>query len=136
MPRGWVYVITNPAMPGLVKIGYSLKDPLIRAKELNHTGAPHPYTVSYDALVTEPRELEKALHLQLREHCEGKEWFRLTVSTAVSHIRQAAPNGILLESGDIRVEDENLDVTDEPESIEPGQPDNLCELFTRSRTRS
>lgn len=34
--RGWVYVISNPTIPGLVKIGFSTKDPLLRAEELNH----------------------------------------------------------------------------------------------------
>jgi len=32
--KGWVYVITNKAMPGLVKIGFSMKDTEIRASEL------------------------------------------------------------------------------------------------------
>lgn len=99
MARGWVYVITNPAMPGLVKIGYSLKDPLLRAKELNHTGAPHPYVVRYDALVHEPRNLEQVLHQRLEQQREGKEWFRISVLDAVQHIRLVAADKILLESG-------------------------------------
>jgi hypothetical protein len=32
--RGWVYVIFNEAMPDLVKVGYSTKDPNLRAEEL------------------------------------------------------------------------------------------------------
>jgi len=56
--RGWIYIITNKSMPGLVKIGYSLKDPIIRASELAHTGSPHPYAVEYDVLVVEPRTLD------------------------------------------------------------------------------
>ncbi|KFC76184.1 GIY-YIG nuclease family protein [Massilia sp. LC238] len=43
--KGWVYVITNKAIPDLVKVGYSRKDPELRAAELNNTGAPHPYMV-------------------------------------------------------------------------------------------
>lgn len=31
---GWVYVLTNPAMPGLVKIGLTTKTPKARAVEL------------------------------------------------------------------------------------------------------
>ncbi|HCA5887194.1 GIY-YIG nuclease family protein [Pseudomonas aeruginosa] len=56
MIRGWVYVIINPAMPALVKIGYSTKAPEFRAKELNNTGNPHPYSVAYDALLTNPKK--------------------------------------------------------------------------------
>jgi hypothetical protein len=32
---GWVYIITNESMPGLVKVGYSSKHPEYRAAELN-----------------------------------------------------------------------------------------------------
>lgn len=46
--RGWVYIITNKSMPGLVKIGYTMKDPELRAAELYNTGSPHPYKVDYD----------------------------------------------------------------------------------------
>lgn len=88
--RGWVYVITNPAMPGLVKIGFSTKDPLLRASELANTGAPHPYEVEYDALVDSPRELEGRLHRALLLHREGREWFRLSVHTAVEALRKNA----------------------------------------------
>ncbi len=46
--RGWIYIITNKAMPGLLKIGFSTKDPLLRAKELANTGSLHAYVVEYD----------------------------------------------------------------------------------------
>ncbi|WP_295427803.1 GIY-YIG nuclease family protein [uncultured Thiodictyon sp.] len=32
--KGFVYVMSNKAMPGLVKIGYSTKHPELRAEEL------------------------------------------------------------------------------------------------------
>ena len=32
--EGWVYILTNEAIPGLVKIGYTMKDPAIRAEDL------------------------------------------------------------------------------------------------------
>ena len=97
MVRGWVYVITNRAMPGLVKIGYTLKDPFLRAQELNHTGVPHPYAVCYDALVYEPRALEQKLHRQLGDMREGKEWFRMSASDVARYIREAASENLLLE---------------------------------------
>jgi len=37
--KGWVYVISNKAMSGLVKVGYSTKDPELRAAELSHTAS-------------------------------------------------------------------------------------------------
>jgi hypothetical protein len=86
--RGWVYVLTNKAMPGLVKIGFSTKDPFLRAQELEGTGLPHPYVVEYDVLVIEPRDVEQAVHTQLRAHNESKEFFRAEVIAAVNAIRE------------------------------------------------
>jgi hypothetical protein len=81
--KGWVYVITNKAMPGLIKVGYSTRDPEVRAAELNHTGAPHPYMVAYEVLVDNPRQIEKTAHTHLKPYKEGKEWFRCTPEEAV-----------------------------------------------------
>jgi hypothetical protein len=96
--RGWVYVITNEAMPGLVKIGYSTKDPALRAAELSHTGSPHPYSVAYDVLVNEPRTIETIAHAALAEKREGKEWFRCSIEIAVKTIRQVVGEGLLIEN--------------------------------------
>ncbi len=85
--KGWVYVITNKAMPGLIKVGFSMKDPELRAAELNHTGSPHPYAVDYEVLVDEPRDVEQTVHGRLRNHREGKEWFRCTTEEAIISIK-------------------------------------------------
>jgi hypothetical protein len=96
--RGWVYVIDNQAMPGLVKVGYSTKDPTLRAKELAGTGTPHPFRVIFDALVDEPREVEQAVRAILDQHREAKEWFKCSSSLAIAAIRSSAK--VLNERGD------------------------------------
>jgi len=106
--RGWLYVITNKAMPGLVKIGYSRKDPATRAEELGGTGAPHPYEVQYDALVSQPYEVEQRVHLALADLNEGKEWFRCTVSDAIQVIKRVAGPHLLLETRSERQQDIEL----------------------------
>lgn len=90
--KGWVYVITNKAMPGLVKIGYSLKDPSLRAAEFNGTGTPHPYKVEYEALVFNPREIEQRTHIALQSEGlhENKEWFKCSVLTAIANLENSA----------------------------------------------
>lgn len=95
--KGWVYVITNKAMPGIVKVGYSMKDPELRAAELNHTGSPHPYVVDYVVLVDEPRDIEQATHNLLRAHREGKEWFRCAAEDAVAAIKSVAGSQVQAE---------------------------------------
>lgn len=85
--RGWIYIITNKAMPGLVKIGYSTKDPQLRAQEFDGTGTPYPYEVVYDALLFEPRAVEQKAHALLKETREGKEWFRCSIEDSIKAIR-------------------------------------------------
>lgn len=85
--KGWVYIISNKAMPGLIKVGYTMKDPELRAAELNHTGSPHPYVVDYEVLVDEPRDIERAVHNRLKNQREGKEWFRCSDEEAIVAIK-------------------------------------------------
>lgn len=96
--KGWVYVISNQAMPGLVKIGYSTKDPKLRAEELNHTGSPHPYLVDYEVLIDEPFSLEQQVHNVLGAVREGKEWFRCSAEEAAAAIQHEAGGRAIHES--------------------------------------
>lgn len=96
--KGWVYVIVNSAIPGLVKIGYSMKDPGLRAIELNHTGVPHPYIVNYEVLVDEPRLFEQRVHAKLSNIQEGKEWFRCSSEEAIAAIQSIVQKSALLEN--------------------------------------
>ena len=96
--KGWVYVITNKAMPGIIKVGYSMKDPELRAAELNHTGSPHPYVVDYEVLVEEPRDIEQAAHGRLRDKREGKEWFRCSTEEAIAAIKSVVGSRAQVEN--------------------------------------
>ena len=62
---GIVYVLTNPAMPGLVKIGMTTRDNLdARMRELYGTGVPVPFECKYACKVkaSDCAKIEKALH--------------------------------------------------------------------------
>lgn len=96
--KGWVYVISNKAMPGLYKIGYTMKDPEQRAKELNSTGVPHNFKVEYNILVDNPSSLEKRAHRLLSAYHERKEWFRCCLELCVSTIRCAYDGRIYFET--------------------------------------
>ena len=96
--KGWVYVISNKAMPNLIKVGFSTKDPELRALELNNTGNPFPYKVEYDILVYEPRRLEQAAHSLLKGYHENKEWFNCSIEIAITAIRKVSVGEVLLES--------------------------------------
>lgn len=60
-----VYVLTNPAMPGLVKIGRTTReDPQVRMNELYTTGVPFPFECVIAKQIEDGRadQLEQALH--------------------------------------------------------------------------
>lgn len=96
--KGWVYIITNKALPNLIKVGYTMKDPELRAAELNHTGSPHPYVVDYEVLVEEPRDIEQTVHSRLRDKREGKEWFRCSSEEAIVAIKSVVGEKVHIES--------------------------------------
>lgn len=95
--KGYVYVISNRAMPGIYKIGFTLKDPALRAKELESTGIPHPFTVEYEILVDAPHMLEKKVHQTLSLFNENKEWFRCDVSACIAAIKNCYEGDIYYE---------------------------------------
>jgi len=103
--RGWVYVLTNKSFPSLVKIGFSTKDPVLRAEELTGTGHPHPFLVAYEVLIENPRDVEQAVHAELKLDREAKEFFLVTVESAVRTIKKVLANqrkSIFLEGGSYR----------------------------------
>lgn len=58
-----VYVLTNPAMPGLVKIGKKTQlEVEDRMKQLYSTGIPVPFDCAFACKVKDASEVEKALH--------------------------------------------------------------------------
>ncbi len=88
--KGWVYIITNQAMPGLIKIGYTDRTPDQRAKELESTGNPFPFIVVYEAYVESSFVVEQEVHSCLAPYREKGEWFSCPISYAISNIRDVA----------------------------------------------
>jgi TPR repeat protein len=88
--RGWVYIISNQAMPDLLKVGFSMKDPHLRAREFDGTGVPHSYQVEWDILLDNPRDVEQLAHRHLANFKEAKEWFRCSVVEAIQAVKRAA----------------------------------------------
>jgi len=59
---GVVYILTNPAMPGFVKIGRTQHDLLQRMQDLDNTSVPVSFCCFYAARVLNARAVESALH--------------------------------------------------------------------------
>lgn len=62
--NGIVYVLTNPAMPGIVKIGKTTRGSVdARLNELYSTGVPVPFECAFAGRVADESKIEKAFHL-------------------------------------------------------------------------
>jgi hypothetical protein len=85
-----VYVLTNPAMPGLVKIGRTDNtDANIRIAQLYTTGVPVPFTIEYACKVSNPDEVEKALHIAFgpQRINPKREFFNIEPEQAIAILR-------------------------------------------------
>ena len=61
---GIIYVLTNPAMPGLVKIGKTTRISVHeRLSELYATGVPVPFECAFAGRIADEHKVEKAFHL-------------------------------------------------------------------------
>lgn len=87
MNKGWVYIVSHPDLIGIIKIGYSDRDPEIRIKEFSQAGLPNDYILEYQILVDNAFELEKRVHLELTNSRHSKEWFRCTIANAINKIK-------------------------------------------------
>lgn len=95
--KGWIYVITNQAVRGLVRVGATPKDPVAFAEALDKGGLPFPYEVGYEALVPDMDAADKAVAAALADTSEGKGWYACSVVEAVRRIVDAIGDLILLE---------------------------------------
>ena len=58
-----IYILTNPSMPGLIKVGITGQaDVESRMKQLYTTGVPVPFECNYACKVKNSSDAEKALH--------------------------------------------------------------------------
>src|SRR5260370_21009125 len=83
---GYVYILTNPTMPGLVKIGSTKLLPEARASQLSTTGVPVPFQViafyRFENELRAERELQ-AMFSRQRVH-PRREFFETTIEEARS----------------------------------------------------
>lgn len=82
---GHVYLFSNVAMPGLIKIGATTDFPEERAKQLTaSTASPTPFVVLYSAFVSDCNDVETKMHSAFA-HCrvnQGREFFRVSLYEA------------------------------------------------------
>jgi hypothetical protein len=86
--KGYVYILTNPSMPGLVKIGKTTRDVFQRSVELYQTGVPKPFTVYHSVFSPDCHTLEVNIHRQLNEcrPTQDREFFNIQPIDAMNRL--------------------------------------------------
>lgn len=87
--RGFVYVLSNRFIPGLLKIGVTTGPVATRAADLFTTGVPFPFEIELYAEVENPQRAEQEIHRVLarrRSHI-NREFFQLDPAEAERVVR-------------------------------------------------
>ncbi|HEF5152602.1 T5orf172 domain protein [Burkholderia multivorans] len=86
MVPGYVYILINPSMPGLIKIGRTLRDARTRARELSSTSVPTPFQVAFELFAEQHEALESKAHRALTDFRvdAAREFFRYPLDKAIA----------------------------------------------------
>lgn len=95
-----VYVLTNPAMPSIVKIGKTTQlEVESRMKQLYGTGVPVPFECAFACQVKDATEVEKALHIAFGNNRinPNREFFSIEPEQAIAVLRLLKVEDITME---------------------------------------
>ncbi|MET4130021.1 GIY-YIG nuclease family protein [Roseovarius sp. MBR-6] len=88
---GWVYILENPSIPGMVKVGRTTRSPELRAQELHDTSTPTPFRVAHSWAVADVVTAERTAHAALGRFrvSSDREWFTLPASHAATLLNKS-----------------------------------------------
>lgn len=93
-----IYVMSNPSLQGMVKIGYTGKEIEVRRGALSKaTGVPTPFKVEYIyRLQGRGMELEREIHSYLKEFRlnNEREFFEIGIKQAIEAVQKVGTNFI------------------------------------------
>ena len=87
---GWLYVITSPSLPGLVKLGCTRRlNPALRVRELSSSSLPEPYHAHCFVFSDDCFELENNIHKYFDQERVNpdREFFRIEPKEAIDVLR-------------------------------------------------
>lgn len=101
MSAGFVYIMINPVMRGIVKIGLTSRTSTARAKELRATGVPDDFVVVYDELVTDCEFVERRLHQRFADYRyrSDREFFQIPIRDAIRGLMEESSGFIVPRIG-------------------------------------
>jgi hypothetical protein len=107
MASGYVYILTNVSLPGMIKVGRTLRDSRSRARELFTTGLPTPFQVAFEIFSDEHEKLEADFHQELHDFriSNNREFFKYPLDKAIALLQNLnsppASNESIFQAEDI-----------------------------------
>jgi hypothetical protein len=85
MDKGFIYILRNGSMPGVLKIGRTARHPSERACELFTTGVPTPFEIVTAIFCDDVGNAESWIHERLADYrvSSSREFFAIEESVAV-----------------------------------------------------
>lgn len=108
---GWLYVISSPSLPGLVKIGCTRRlNPTLRVRELSSSSLPEPYHAHCFVFSDDCFELENNIHKYFDKERVNpdREFFRIEPKEAIDVLKE-------IFHVDVHFVDEDCDENEEDE---------------------
>ena len=106
---GWLYVISSPSLPGLVKLGATRRlNPTIRVKELSSSSLPEPFKAHCFVFSDDCFELENNIHKYFEKERVNpdREFFRIEPKEAIDTLKE-------IFNVDVHFVDEDCDENEE-----------------------
>ena len=108
---GWLYVISSPSLPGLVKLGCTRRlNPALRVRELSSSSLPEPYHAHCFVFSDDCFELENNIHKYFDKERVNpdREFFRIEPKEAIDVLKEIFNVDVHFvdEDGDENEEDE------------------------------
>ena len=91
----WVYILSNPTTPSLLKIGYTKLDPDTRASQISRaTGVALPYKVEWAFKCFNGEQLEGEVHRYLKEDRvnNNREFFEIDLTEVKKAVMKLGEN--------------------------------------------
>ena len=108
---GWLYVISSPSLPGLVKLGATRRlNPTIRVRELSSSSLPEPFKAHCFVFSDDCFELENNIHKYFDKERVNpdREFFRIEPKEAIDVLKE-------IFNVDVHFVDEDCDENEEDE---------------------
>lgn len=108
---GWLYVISSPSLPGLVKLGCTRRlNPTLRVRELSSSSLPEPYHAHCFVFSDDCFELENNIHKYFDKERVNpdREFFRIEPKEAIDVLKE-------IFNVDVHFVDEDCDENEEDE---------------------